>query len=81
MGLKDEFADALDSIRNLRFHATRVSQGIFFLSSFLSLRNCVHVFFLRTLCGSSQRFRYGRLATPDNNNNNPFVESLIYIIA
>ena len=34
MGLKDEFADALDAIRNLRFHATRVSQGIFFLSSF-----------------------------------------------
>lgn len=36
MGLRDEFADAVDSIRDLQFHATRVSKRSIIESFFVS---------------------------------------------
>ena len=48
MGLKDEFADALDAIRDFNFHATNVSEGIY-LVIVLCLWECHHGVFLRTL--------------------------------
>ena len=51
MGLKDEFADALDAIRDFNFHATSVSEGIF-LVIVLGLWECHHGIFYGH-CGSS----------------------------
>ena len=51
MGLKEEFADALDAIRDFNFHATSVSEGIF-LVIVLGLWECRHGFFYGH-CGSS----------------------------
>jgi hypothetical protein len=53
MGLRDEFADAVDGIRDLQFHATRVSRGNFRILLWWSFVS----FSLRVCYGGKMRSR------------------------
>ena len=50
MGLRDEFSEAVDAIRDSQFHATRVSPVFRFDSYvFVTVEKCDHVYSLRTV--------------------------------
>ena len=78
MGLRDEFADAVDSIRDLQFHATRVSTRSIIESFFgeALYRFQLRVYLRREKCDHACSFTNSvwvqltiplRRATPDNN--------------